>query len=175
MIGLFCILTNAFGDRLRGGLWHKPLGISNTLYGSFIFTGCMVLLLGLSPLESSVVLLASLLGSAPGWGEPLGSYLRGQPQRKAKLEWWQKDYLELSSKTSLLVRGFMWGLPISLVLIVFGYSLAGVTVLLAYTFAMLAAPALAKERRSLKGVQGDWEMQEWIRGALVMTALVTLV
>ena len=178
LLKIVLVMANAFGDRLRGGLWHKPLGISNTLYGSVIFTGCLVLLLGLSPLEGSVVLLASLLGSAPGWGEPLGSYILDRPQVEERLEWWQVGPLKTNITLSLLVRGFIWGLPIALVLSSFEYYLAGGTVLLAYTVSMLAAPWFISRKyyyRSAWDATTKWQMQEWLRGGLVMLALVTFV
>ena len=124
------------------------------------------------------VLLASLLGSAPGWGEPLGAYIVDRPQVKARLEWWQIGPLKTDITLSLLVRGFIWGLPIALVLSLFGYFLAGGTVLLAYTASMLAAPWFISRKYYLRSAWDStkqWQMQEWLRGGLVMLIVVLVV
>lgn len=162
MEALFYILANGCGDRVRGSY--------SALIGAFIFAAALILnglgeIIGMNLYLYLVLLISAyMLGEAPGWGEPLGAYLGKKPMRADRLEGWQIGILKHNAALALLARGFIWGLPIGLVI---GYAdpALGIASCMAFTFSMLAAARLA-----LLFDESPWE--RWKRGELIRGILV---
>ena len=166
MITALLILAMGFADRLRGTT-HPWAFTSKLLYG-FIACG----LLGLPGwwLLGGAALFA--LGSATGWSRPLTMALGDSAgMDQARLHWYQVGPMKYNPHLALMVRGLIWGAPISLLAFWHPVVLA---VPVAYAIATPLAPWLAL--RYTPGFLVPWEAQEscrgWVGGLIISGAIL---
>lgn len=102
--------------------------------------------------------LATIVGRAPGWGEPMGAALTGKDMNQNELEWYQVGILKRNAWLALLARGALWGACyIPIVYFDSRYMYA----VLAFTIALPVAAFVSKIT-----LYGNWETQERYRGGL---------
>lgn len=142
-------------DAARGGQFLPKIGA--LLYGLAVS-----LMLTNEPWQILILTIAFILGEASGWGCPLGMALSGKDDN-CQREWWQ---LWREPWTSLAIRGFLWGLPVSI-----AGTLIGAPQATALPFIMLIAmplaPALVRASIRWHDAKHLWPMQEWVRGWLI--------
>ncbi|WP_232325175.1 hypothetical protein [Microbulbifer agarilyticus] len=162
------VLACGYLDRLRGDGGRQLLPGTNALemalYG--LAAGWLCGVTDLWPLLGFALLFS--LGERPGWGEPLGAWLYAKPMQPQLLEWWQLGPLATRPGLSCLVRGFLWGLPVWLLL---PWAPQVWPVPLAMALAFWLAPLLAKRLEPWPGwpplplTDGRrWEIGEALRG-----------
>lgn len=202
---LLLVPVCALADRLRGGLFPKCRHCD--LAGELGYGLALALLLDLPmswatvvvpwvawvidvPLVHWYVLTMALWasGARPGWGYPMGQVVLGKVQHRfqhpdATPEWWQVWRLKDWPVASLVVRGLMWGVPLSplfkiavkrrwtLPVVIFVVAMASwwlwshVPALVTLPVAMaVAMPVAALIDRA---VPYRYRAGEWIRGALM--------
>lgn len=159
MIDLAAILSMGALDRWRGD--RNDLGsklVEKLLYGAAVCLAATgTLFTPLLPL----FMLALLIGSSIGWGEPLGALIDRRPMVEDRLEWWQFGVAKRSSLVAMVLRGAIWGLPF-MPLVWFDTDLLAVP--LAFLIAVPLAPYLFR----------DWEIQEFVRGWIAGLIIVAL-
>lgn len=171
MIVYYLILMMAVADRIRGDSFQPWVIEANHRLSAYIVMGWTFAALSGHPFDWFTIPVALLLvaGASSGLSEPIGAYLTNRPMDASQLEWWQFGWLKQSAMLSMIFRGGMWGLPVSL-LWYFDHSL--IWALPAYTIAMPAAAVIAKYL-----CNADWPRMEFIRGGLaggLFVGLVTL-
>lgn len=105
------------------------------------------------------------LGSAPGWGRPMGEALGGVPNRQ--YEWWQGTKALTQTKYALLFRGCMWtGFAVPALL--FGCSPLVLLAVPAMTVAFWAAPYITVALAYQTGFRFEyrWKVAEGLCGAI---------
>lgn len=190
MIEALAIIFNAVGDRIRGGLlnkWKLPAGVT----GGIIFTALLMWVANI-PYDTALLYMRSnywlvpsfevwlmplvfigyLIGESWSWGVPLGAYLREEPMKNDPKfpHWWQKGVLRESAELALVVRGAMWGTMIAIPLYFYDVYLA-LSVIIAYTCGMLAAPMISRHYWPEKDAHTQWSYAEYIRGGYVMAVI----
>jgi len=150
-------------DRLRGFDSSIPAAISKLIYGLWV-TGFLGYYASAPLWAIATGALLFALGSAPGWGHPIGAALTGKPA-VVEPEWWQvTSWLENNVKGALAVRGFMWTLPL---VVLAPVSLMFMLPAVAMPVAFTTAPYIAKHITIVK----SWAAMEIIRGLLFGTIL----
>lgn len=159
-------------DAVRGGQFPRI----KAQIGGAVYSTLVGLMLTHDPLFVALFAVAFFAGESTGWGCPLGHVLTGK-YNGCEYEWWQRGYLRTNPWAALVVRGFIWGLPVG----VAGYftgvdSAMAMPVIMAVS--MTAAPALALFSLRWRPNLPLWPMQEWVRGwmtgllILIVTAIV---
>lgn len=164
LLSALAVIGMMGADRFRGA--GGTYFIKCDWYASVFFAFIMYVLLGMPDMFYIPIFVAAYkLGESVGWGSPLGQFLfdRG-PQHDNDYEEWQKGKILKIPAVALIVRGFMWGAPVSIAVFnaVPDLALAGI-VLASFTISFLLAPAVTK----LFAERSDaWGVQEEIRGGL---------
>lgn len=153
-------------DRLRGS---SQVGVSKTIE-LFLWGLVLASFFTDSYLQISVFAALFTLGGAPGWGQPVASYLMSRPQNQNDLEWWQFSKLKENPLLALFFRGLMWGIPL---LITIKWMPFSVIVLIAMGIAMPAAAWLSKSKLFDKGPD-TWGWMELLRGVIFGTLVASL-
>lgn len=151
-------------DRLRGG-WFPAI---DAQIGGLVYGVAIAAMLTHEPWKIAVLMVAFMLGEAPGWGCPLGMALSGRDDGCTR-EWWQdrrdSPWIDLS------YRGFIWGLPIAIAGVFIGVPVA-LAMPFIFCIAMPLAPAMVRASIGWRDAKHLWPMQEFVRGWLV--GLMTL-
>ena len=162
---MLLILLSAGLDRLRGmGLWAgtTPWAILN---------GWVIAALLGHPWDLWTPAIAALfaLGSAPGWGNPMGRILAPDHRDFGDYEWWQVGPLRKDATLALAFRGAMWGLPLLALYGIPNGTPALWVVPVAYAVAFPVSTWLA----TLIPASGfrKWQWAEAIRGGLGAAAV----
>lgn len=166
LVGALLILISTVADRLRGTggyllgrRWVIVQGLA------------LAYLLGARSWESLAIVTALWwLGSAPGWGEPVGAVLDDRPQNPKKKEWWQVLGLQNpgGAKASLFVRGLLWGVCLIPAAFHPHLGMGILAMVLVMTLSFPAATYISRE----PGLFGSWEpwaVMEVTRGLLAGT------
>lgn len=149
MLDIIYVAAMGFLDRIRG---DKFLG--NKTLKTLLYAWTVTALLGISFTYMTIpFILAFWLGASIGWGEPYGATIDGRKMRHDRYEWWQVGPIKRSVRLAIIVRGLLWGLPIS----VLGVLAANPMIILAGVAYILAFPIALFTTR-------DWEKSEWVRG-----------
>lgn len=152
-------------DHFRGTgnvdvFYSKP--VESIIYG--LFVGVVFLQVWWQVLIFAVLWA---VGGSFGWGEPLGSLMRGRDMSPDRYEWWQFGKLKTSPLLACMFRGAMWG---ACVLPVAYYNTKSAVFLPAMTVIFPLAILLSNKFKYV--TDGDWGRQEFYRGWLVgLTAL----
>lgn len=162
---LFLIFLSAIADRVRGDRIHLWYFDSNHRLPAYIFLGWTFAALSGHVLDwmTLPIMLAIVIGASPGLSQPMGSLLKDGTDPGLP-EWWQVGILKTNALLACLVRGAMWGLPVSL-LAYFDHRL--IWVLPAYTIAFPGAILIARYL-----CKSDWEKAEFMRGGIAASLFI---
>ena len=154
-------------DRLRG---HPTHILNFRILDKLLYAVVLVLSLGYSPRSDQFgfLVVAMMLGMSPGWGAPLGAALRGVSMNPRDLEWWQFGVLQQNAWLALSARGVLWGLPASLVALLYWDPLP----LIYMPIFAVAMPLAALLGPRLPLRDDDWGRSEWLRGWLAGAMLL---
>lgn len=166
LIILACV-ANAGIDRIRGA--GGTYGLKCDVYAALMFAFVCAMLFGFNVWVTILMAAAYKLGESTGWGEPFGKYLWDEPMRPDHLEWWQKGILKTNRELALLVRGFIWGAPVSAVLAYEGLYTEAYIMLGSFTLGFLVSCMIA---RKIGNSTNYWGLAEEIRGALLFMPLL---
>lgn len=156
----YLILMMAVADRIRGDAFQPVKLEFNHRLSAYIVLGWTFAALAGHSFDWLTFPIGLLLvaGASSGLSEPLGALMYKREMNPAEYEWWQFGWLKKSPLLATVFRGFMWGLPVSL-LGYFDHSL--VWTLPAYMIAMPTSVLISRQ-----WLKGDWEYMEFIRGLL---------
>ena len=156
-------------DRVRGSDESSIIRfVSTFVVGVIIAYYCLGTELDWKIMSASGLLW--IAGERPGWGFPMGNFLYDDYPPTGTPEKWQNwsNFLIENSLVSLVLRGFMWGIPLLLLIPWGGIGF------LAPAFAMAAAfPLACIVGRNLKS-KNRWRAAEVLRGILMVLIVVEL-
>ncbi|MHB1176060.1 MAG: hypothetical protein ACYCZJ_13155 [Sulfuriferula sp.] len=161
----FLIFLSAVADRVRGDrirIWYFD---SNHRLPAYIFLGWTFAALSGHVLDwlTLPIMLAIIAGASPGLSQPMGALLNGGTDQ-GEPERWQVGMLKTNALLACIVRGVMWGLPVSL-LAYFDHRL--IWALPAYAIAFPGAILVARYL-----LKSDWEKAEFLRGGIAASLFI---
>jgi hypothetical protein len=163
---LFAVVLGGL-DRLRG-MDLPGAAVRKLVYGLMV-GGYIAHTSGAMPLTGVLYGALFALGSAPGWGNPVGRALINRDNHPhSPPERWQVGPLRDNVPLALAARGAMWTAPGLLVLPLHMDWLI-VLAVPAMSVAFLAAPYMA---RAVLTAPLSWSLQEFLRGLLFGLLLV---
>lgn len=159
LLTVFSILFCGFIDRMRG----DPRDIISRTFEKLLYgLAAGFLCVGLSPVVLAAFAAFFMLGSSPGWGEPIGSALFNHKMHKQKLEWWQVGPLATNTHLALAVRGLIWALPC----LPLAYWNLGALAVLAMVPAFAFSPYISRAINDRRYIKDLWAFNEIVRGLM---------
>jgi len=153
-------------DRIRGHdikLFERSInGITKLLFGCFVAYSLGVTIWW----QFAALAILFALGSAPGWGDPIGRvlYQKDDPKpEEARYEWWQVGILQDNPILALISRGLIWGAPPLLLI----YFIPNVWVIaVSMSIAMPFSAYVIGKFVPWSEKYDKWHLMEYLRGGL---------
>ncbi len=156
----FLVIACAMFDRARGDKFDLIDRAAEQIMYGLAIAFCS----GQFGWQSLVVAGLWWIGCSVGWGEPLGAFLDRRDMDYSNLQSWQFGPFATSPALALLLRGWIWGLP----LLAAGYFIDWRWYFVAALMPLpvIGAPWIARATNWRWLAPSTWEQQEYYRGLL---------